>query len=296
MKQKGRWVFITSFLLPAVSLYSVFVVWPVIQALQFSTYRWRGISQNKKFVGLDNFNQLYGDKVFWEAFRHNLFLFVGAGIAVLLIALTTAHALQGEGKGVRTLRGIYLFPHIVSLVVVAILWQFIYNPQYGLLTSGLTALGLGAHTKTWLGDRSTALAAVGVAFVWYAMGFYVMLFSAGMKTIPEEVNEAAKLDGAEGLKKFRKVTFPLLWSITRIATIYLVIGTMNIFALVFLMTQGGPDRATEVSLTYLYEAAFANSEFGFATSIAVTNLVVVMLMTALLMFLFRRDPQDRRSA
>ncbi|MBC8063916.1 MAG: sugar ABC transporter permease, partial [Chlorobia bacterium] len=139
------------------------------------------------------------------------------------------------------------------------------------------------------------LAAVGVAFVWYALGFYIMLFGAGLKQIPDEVNEAAHLDGSGGLHKFRTITWPLLWSVKRIATIYIVINVLNIFALVWVMTGGGPNRATETLLTLLYKSAFGESQFGYGTSVAVMNFVLAMVLAAILMFVFRKNPEERRS-
>jgi len=192
------------------------------------------------------------------------------------------------------LRGIVLVPQMLSLAVVAILWQFIFSPDIGLLTSGMHALHLDKYVHTWLGESKTALGAVGIAFVWWAAGFYVMLFSAALRGIPEEVKEAAELDGAIGLKRFWRVTWPMLWSIKRVCVVHLTITVMNVFVLVYLMTNGGPDRASETMLTYLYENAFKNFEFGYATAIAVVNFVVVMGLSGLILFMFRRNPEASR--
>ncbi len=294
MKRSSRALFILSFLAPATLLYALFVCWPVLQAFVFSTYRWRGISQNRTFVGTENFRKLGEDQVFWQSLGHNIWILLVGGLALLGFGILLAHAVQGEGRAARFLRGIYLFPHIVSMVVVAILWQFIYNPTLGILTKGMEAPGLDRWVKTWLADSSSALPAVTVAFVWYGLGFYVMLFAAGLKSIPDEVSEAARLDGAAGLRKFWRVTWPMLWSIKRISVIHICISTLNIFVLVFLMTKGGPDRKTEVMLTYLYEQAFVNSQFGYSTALAVANFVAVMMLAAAVMLIFRRDPTEAR--
>lgn len=203
--------------------------------------------------------------------------------------------MQRDSKLVRATRAVVLFPQVISLVVVAILWMFMYNPSFGLVNSGLTLIGLPSLTHAWLGESATALPAVTLAFVWYAVGFYVMLFAAGMKGIPAEVIEAADLDGSHGFHKFRTIVWPMLWSVKRVAAVYVVVNVMNVFALVFLMTQGGPDRHTEVMLTYLYEQAFANSQFGYATALATANFVVAMVLSGLIMFWLRRDPQEVRS-
>lgn len=291
-RTRERGLFIALFLFPACALYGLFVVWPVAQAFGISLYRWRGVSEQRTFVGLENFRRLLADPVFWQALAHNLMLLVGAGLAILVIALAVAHALHGAGRMARLMRSVYLFPQIISLVIVAILWMFLYNPSFGLLTGALRAVGLGHWVVPWLGTSSTALAAVGVTFVWHALGFYVMLFSAGLRTIPDEIWEASRLDGAEGLTRFRRVTLPLLWAVLRVALVYLVINALNVFALVFLMTVGGPDRRSEVMLTYLYEQAFKNSDFGYATALAVANFAVVLALSGLILALFRRDPQE----
>ena len=290
MRNRGRTAFIVTYLAPAVLIYAVFVVWPVLQAFAFSLFKWSGVSQKRKFVGIDNFKDLFHDNVFWLALTHNALIFVVGGIAILVIGLAVAHGTQGNGRFSKALRSVYLFPNIMSLVVVAILWQFIYNPQMGLLKAFLDLFGKQKHLVDMLGTPGTALPAVIITFVWFAVGFYIMLFSAGIRQIPEEVVEAAKLDGAHGFVRFRKITLPLLWSVGRIAIIYLLINTLNVFALVFLMTTGGPDRKTEVMLTYLYEQAFTNSEYGVATALAVANFVIVMVVSGIILRATRRDP------
>ncbi len=293
MRRRGRTAFIVAFLSPAVLVYVGFVLWPLVQALVFSTYQWRGLSTRRTFVGGGNFRNLANDQVFWQAVRNNLWLFVVGGAITLAIAVCIAHAMHGGGRLSRFLRSVYLFPQIISTVVVAVLWQFIFNPQ-GLLNAGLERVGLGGWTHAWLGESAWSLRAVGVAFVWYAVGFYIMLFAAGLQGIPQEVTEAAELDGSRGWHRFRTVTWPLLWSIKRVAVVYLAINVMNLFALVFLMTRGGPDQRSEVMLTYLYHQAFELSKFGYATALAVANFAVVMTLSLLILAYFRRNPVEAR--
>lgn len=294
MKKRGRTAFIITFLSPAVLLYGVFVVYPLIQALLLSFYRWKGVSKNRTFVGLDNYKELAQDQTFHKALSNNLWLMVVGGAFIVVLSLLLAHGMQSNHKAVRVLRGLYLFPQVISLVVVAIIWQFIYNPEYGLGTGLTKAIGLSGYGQP-LGTSSQALTAVGIAFVWYALGFYVMLFSAGLKQIPEEVTEAASLDGSTGFHRFKTITWPMLWSVKRISAIYIVINVLNIFALVYIMTKGGPDRATETMLTYLYEQAFTNSKYGYGTTIAAANFVIAMILAAILMFVFRKNPEGERA-
>jgi ABC-type sugar transport system permease subunit len=295
MQPKGRSAFIAAFLAPAVTLYCLFVIYPLVEAFAISLYRWRGVSAHKKFVGMENFQKLAHDTAFWTAAKNNIMLLAVGGFAIIAIAVAVAHALQQDKPSMRFLRGIVLFPQMVSLVAVAILWMFILNPEFGLLTGSLNALHLGRFAHTWLGEPKTALGSVGATFVWYSVGFSIMLFAAGIRAMPEEVGEAAQLDGAVGMTKFWKVTWPMLWSVKRVAIVNVMIGVMNVFTLVYLMTQGGPDRSTEVMLTYLYENAFKDSQFGYGTAIAVVNFVIVMLLSGLILFFTRKNPEVSRA-
>ncbi len=291
---KGKGTFIVLYLGPALIIYLGLVIWPLIQAFQFSLYRWSGLSNVATFIGLHNFQKLAHDDVFWRSLEHNLALLVIGGAVIVAISLVAAHLLAEKGRSARLLRGVILFPQMMSLTVVAILWMFIFNPQFGIVTGLFNVLHLGNLSKTWLAYPPTALPAVGIAFAWFAIGFYAMLFSAGLKTIPDEVKEAAELDGAAGWQKFRKVTWPMLWSIKRIVLVHLTILVLNIFVLVYLMTAGGPDRATEVLLTYMYQRAFQDSQLGYATAIAVANFVVAMVLTFLVLLVIGKDPTEAR--
>lgn len=294
MRQRGRTAFIVSFLAPAVLMYGVFVIWPLLQSFVIALYRWKGLSRHRTFVGLDNFDRLVHDGNFWKALTNNAWMLLVGMVVIFVLGLLVAHAMQGGGRMARTLRSIVLFPQVISLVAVAILWQFMYNPSYGLVTTSLKAAGAGDWAGSILGHPVAALPAVTVAFLWYALGFYIMLFSTGLRGIPEEVVEAAELDGSHGFHRFRTVTWPMLWSVKRTAAIYVVINVMNVFALVWLMTQGGPNRATEVMLTYLFQQAFVFSDFGYATALAVANFVVAMGLAVVLMIVFRKNPEGAR--
>jgi ABC-type sugar transport system permease subunit len=295
VKARGRTTFILSFLSPAVFIYAVFVVIPLAQSFQMSLYRWRGVSQNRQFIGLENFRNLVGDSLFWKTLQHNLWFLLIGGLIIFALGLSVAAAMQRDSKIVRITRAVILLPQVISLVVVAILWMFLYNPSFGLLNSTLEVMHFDSLSHAWLGESKTALPAVGIAFIWYVTGFYVMLFGAGIKAIPEEVIEAAELDGSKGFHKFRAIVWPLLWSVKRVAAVYVVANVMNVFALVFLMTRGGPDRHTEVMLTYLYEKAFSDSQFGYAASLAVVNFLTAMLLSAGILAWMRKNPTEVRA-
>lgn len=294
-QRKGRTAFIVAFLSPAVLLYAVFVCIPLVQAFQLSLYSFRGVSTRRTYEGLKNFERLADDQAYRTSIGNNLWLLAFSAVAVIGLGLLLAHAAQGNSRSARALRTVYLFPQVVSMVVVAIIWQFLYNPAYGLVDAGFKAVGLPLPKDGFLGDPKTALPAVAIAFVWYVLGFYIMLFAAGIKNIPEDVFEAAHLDGADGWRRFVRITWPLLWSVKRVAFSYVAINVLNIFALVYVMTGGGPDRATETMLTFLYEQGFKNFQFGYASAVAVANFVVAMTISLAVLWWFRRSPEEARA-
>jgi N-acetylglucosamine transport system permease protein len=294
MKRRGEKLFIAAFLAPAVLIYAVFVVLPLIQAFWYSLFDFRGTNLDRMdFVGLKNYERLSQDEIFHRALINNMMLLLGALAVMMVLGLLLAHAAQSDKWWGKALRSIYLFPHIISIVIVGILWSFIFHPTVGLVTSGLKAMGV-QDIPIWMGDKNTALPGIGVAFVWYGIGFVIMLLSAGIRGIPQDIQEAAELDGAKSLQKFWSVTWPMIWSVRRIVVIHTIIQALNTFALVRLMSNGGPSRASEVTLTYLYERGFeGNSFYGEATAIAVVNFVLVMILSGIVMLIFRKDPSGR---
>ena len=283
-------LFVLLMLAPAVALYGFFVLSPMAQAFWIALHDWRGVSDRITFIGPANFQGLAADPVFRVCLTHNFALFLITGGTILTLALYFSNALASGIRGAGFYRVLFLFPNVVSIIAVGVLWRFIYNPSFGILSGGLRAIHLEAYARPWLGDPQTALPAIAVTYVWYALGFYVLLFIAGIHGIPAEVNEAAVIDGASGWQRFRFVTLPLLREVVRMAVIYLLINSLNTFGLVWVMTEGGADRSSEVVLTYLYEQAFENSRFGYATAIGAFNFVVVLLVTLGLQRLWRADP------
>lgn len=294
MQRRGRASFIFTFLAPAVVIYGLLVVIPLLQAFQFSTYSWSGLSSSVKFVGLENYRRLIADPHYFGALKNNLWLMLFAGVPIVATSVAIAHGLKGADGMTRFLRSVFLIPHILSMVIVAILWQFLLNPSFGLVDKALRALHMPTPASGWLGDSSWAIWGLWLAFIWYGLGFYVMLFAAGVRGIPAEIEEAAVLDGANGWQKFWQVTWPMLWSIKRVVVVYVVINCMNIFALVQLMTEGGPDRATDMLVRNMYEQAFLNSKMGYATAMGVANLAVALGLAAIVMAFFRRNPEASR--
>ena len=288
----GKYRLIVPFLAPALLLYTVFVLYPYVQAFWISLHQWRGVSANKKFIGLDNYRKLADDAYFRNAIWHNAEMLIVLPIFTIGLALLFATLFVQGGRGVRGsnfYRVVYFFPQVMSVVIVGILWQYIYNPNSGLVNGFLGAIGLGGLKRAWLGDPSTALWAVAAVVIWQAVGFYMVLFVAGMQSIPVDFYEAARLDGANRLAQFKDVTIPLLWENIRVAIVYIAIAALDLFTIVQVMTEGKPQRSSDVAARYMYEQAFKNSQFGYASAIGVVLLLLTLGLSVVLLFFSRRD-------
>lgn len=288
----GKYRLIIPFLAPSLLLYAVFVLYPYAQAFWISLHQWRGVSANKKYIGLDNYRKLANDDNFWNALRHNGEMLIVLPIFTIGLAMLFATLFVQGGRGVRGAnfyRITYFFPQVMSVVVVGILWQYIYNPNSGLVNGFLGAVGLDSLERAWLGDTSTALWAVAAVIVWQAVGFYMVLFVAGMQSIPLDYYEAARLDGASRFRQFRDVTLPLLWDNVRVAIVYIAIAALDLFTIIQVMTGGRPQRSTDVVALYMYEQAFTNSQFGYASAIGVVLLILTLGLALILLVFSRRD-------
>jgi len=276
---RGKNGLIVSFLALPMALYTTFVLVPYLSATVFAFTRWSGLSANIRFNGANNFIKLYGDTKFWNALSHNATALVVLPPVIISIALFFAFLFTQGIKFARFFRIAFFFPQVMSVVVVAVLWSFIYHPTIGLLNGFLGGIGLSQFTSfPWLGDRGTVFGAVLAMVVWQSVGFYMVLFVAGMQGIPADYYEAAKIDGASAWTMFWNVTVPLLWDTIRTAIIFLAIGAMDLFGQVTVMTNGtgGPSRAADVVPTYLYSTAFSDGQFGYATAMGLVLLILVL--------------------
>lgn len=288
---RGRTPFVILMLTPAVVLYAVFVLYPMIQAFRLSTFAWSGLSSEKTFVGLANFRQLFTEQPpeFLTYLGHNgVFLLLSAAVMIPL-ALFFAVVLCGRTPASGFLRAVYLFPNVISVVAVASLWYFIYDGDYGLLNAGLRLVHGPANPKGWLGDSSTAFLAIIATNIWATLGFYILLFTAGVQSIPPSFTEAAELDGASSLQTFRHVTLPLLWEVFKLGVLYLVIHSLNLFGLVYVMNLNQKNSDTDVVLTYLYRKAFQESDFGYAAAIASVCFAIVLAAVLLSLRVLKRE-------
>lgn len=296
----GKYRFIASFLAIPLLLYIVFVVSPYLQAIYISMTDWRGFSPNRNFIGLENYAELLGDGRFWRAMWHNALLLivvpvVTIGIALFLATMTTVAGRRGSVgrggvRGSRFYQVVFVFPHVVPLVIAGVLFGFFYNPEAGLLNGLLRLVGFDWLTRAWLGDTTFALPAVMAVLIWSFVGFFYIVLSAAMKSLPTEVFEAAVLDGAGGIRTFVSITVPMLTDSLKTSYIYLGILMLDCFALLQVMLpDGGPDGSTEVVAQYLYRAAFTDGRFGYASAIGVALCLVTLALAIVVLRMGRRE-------
>jgi N-acetylglucosamine transport system permease protein len=289
---------IIPFLLPAILLYGVFVVWPYAQAIYVSLTSWRGVSGSKPFVGLENYQRLWQDERFHEALTRNGQLLIVLPLVTIAIALTFA-ALFTQGsqqiRGAGFYRIVFFFPQIIPAVIVGILWSYIYTPNVGLLNGILRAIGLGDVSTSWLTDPTTVLWAIVAVAIWSSVGFYMVIFLASMQSIPTSFYEAAILDGATRWTSFKDITFPLIWETIRTSVIYLAIAALDFFILIVVISGGSTTttaRRAEVAALYLYNQAFDSSRWGYASAIGVVLLVLTLFLSLGIMRATRRETYE----
>lgn len=291
---------IIPFLLPALILYSVFVLYPYARAFYISLTSWRGTSANMPFVGFDNYRRLLDEQRFIDALTRNAQLLVvlpliTIGIALLFASLFTQ---GGKGKGVKGAsfyRITFFFPQVMSAVIVGILFTYVYSPNNGLLNGVLRAVGLDSLTRAWLGNPQTILWAIAAVAIWSSVGFYMVIFIASMQSIPTTFYEAAVLDGAGKWKQFKDITLPLMWETIRTSLIYIAIAALDMFTLVQVMTGGGSSgasRKAEVAAVYMYSEAFTKSRWGSASAVGVMLLILTLILSVVIMRVTRRETYE----
>ncbi|ATG54126.1 sugar ABC transporter permease [Brachybacterium ginsengisoli] len=298
----SRLVFFALFLGVPMLIYVVFVVSPFLQAFYYSLTDWRGLARAPQFIGLGNYVTLFQDEVFLKALRNNLILMVVLPTVTITLsfALAILVTVGGDTRGaIRGIRGatifrvVSFFPYVIPAVVIGILFAFVYSPNGGLLNGLLGLVGLDIQIG-WLGDRRFALAAIIVAVVWSLVGFYMVLFVAAIKSIPSEVVEAARIDGAGRFRLSVAVILPMVRENVSTAAVYMGIMALDMFVYVNVMTpNGGLGKSTEVVSRYLYQTAFSESRFGLASAMGVVMALITMLMAVLVLFGTRQRKEER---
>ena len=282
---------IVAFLLPPGLIYFLLVLLPVIQAVHFSFYRWNGLGPMEDFTGLDNYARILRDTVFRRALGNNL-LIVGLSVVVQLpLALGLALLIRRNLPGRAVFRVIFFLPYVLSEVITGVLWSFVYNPQYGLLNKVLGVFP-GFVPQGWLGDPKMVIYALFVVISWKYFGLHLILYMAGLQNVPTELEESAIIDGANGGQVIRHVTIPLLAPTIRLSLFLSVLGSLQIFDLVWVMTTGGPVNSSETMATYLYRYGFQRFSIGYGSAVAVVLFAICFAFSFVYQrYVMRRDYQ-----
>ena len=289
-KQFSNKFYILIFLLPALILFCGVLIAPIGASAYFSFFDWDGIGE-KTFIGFSNYKELFtsGSINFVKALGNSLLLAALSVFLQLPLALGLALTLGKKIRGERVFLSVYFMPVLISTVVIGQLWIKIYNPDYGILNVLLRTIGLENWTRSWLGNKSTALGAVFVPTLWQYVGYHMLLLYAGVKSVPTELREAAWLDGASDGQVNRYIVLPYIKPIIRISVIFAVTGSLKSFDLIYVLTNGGPLHATEVPSTLMIRMLFLRNRYGMGSTIAVLLILLCFGFALLISAIFREE-------
>ncbi|WP_334074261.1 MULTISPECIES: sugar ABC transporter permease [Paenibacillus] len=267
---------IALYVLPSLLLILAIIYIPIVLTGYYGLMQWDGVS-GMTFIGLENYAVLLKDGAFWSSVSHSL-LFAVLSTVSLAVYLLISLILAGRIKGAGLLRKIYLIPMLLSSVAIAQLWLKIYHPTNGMLNTFLDSLGV-ENTPAWLSEPKLVLWALFVPILWQYAGFYILIYYAALKNIPASLEEAARIDGASPWQIALKVKLPLITEVIKVTVVLAVVGSLKYFDLIYVMTDGGPNGASEVMASYMYHKAFRGFDFGYGSAIGFFLLVICMVAT-----------------
>jgi multiple sugar transport system permease protein len=273
-----------SFILPNLLGFAIFTLIPMVFALGLSFARWDGANP-MAFVGLKNFARMLRDETFGISMKNTILYVVGTVPTTLILSLLLAMLLNTQIRGRNFFRAAFFFPYVASLVAVAVVWNMMFHPSMGPVNNLLRWIGV-KNPPAWSASTTWALPTVIGAGIWKNVGYYMIIYLAAIQGIPRELYEAARIDGASDWQSFHKVTIPLLAPVTFFVSIMLTIQSFKVFDLVYMMTMGGPGRATNVLVYTIYDSAFVSFDYGYSSAIAVVLLAIVLAITV---FQFRME-------
>ncbi len=268
------------FILPAFLLFFTFSVYPFFKVFQLSITSWDGISPVLNYVGFENFKDLFTDNpVFWLSMRNSFLITFLALTLQNLLALFLAFLCDRDIRGGNVYRVIFYLPPVLSGIVVGLIWNWIYDGNYGLLNHFLSFIGLGDFSRAWLSDSKTALFGVAIIHMWKGFGWGFVILLAGLQSIPRELYEAARVDGANSWVVFRRITAPLMIPVFILVSILTILGTMQIFDIIISTTGGGPGYHTEVPITRIVTTMIGSSKFGYACAMGVVFGLILLVIS-----------------
>jgi raffinose/stachyose/melibiose transport system permease protein len=276
------------FLLPAIVLFLVFVVYPILQSVYYSLFNWKGFGPAVDFVGIENYKNILSDKVFLRALKNGLLIILFSLTFQLPLSLLLAILVGRDLPGRVFFRTVFFMPYVLSEVITALMWLFIYNPDPERGFINALVVFFGGSAQTWLASTDLVMPAIFVALTWKYFGFHMLLYLTGLQNIPQEVEEAGRMDGANAFQSFFYITLPLLASTIR-TTVYLsVLGSIQQFILVWIMTKGGPVNASETLATYMYRFGFVRFQLGYGSAVAIYMFTLCLIFSILYQRLTRQ--------
>lgn len=267
-------------IIPALVIYCLFSIIPIFISFYYSFMSWNGFSA-MEFIGLANFIEIFQDNIFWLSVRNNIFVVLASVFGQIPIALCLALLLNRKVKAAKFFRTIGFMPVVISTVVISITWKMIYNSEYGMINNFLELIGLGFIKQNWLGDPDTVMIAICVTIIWQFVGLYFIIFLSALQTVPQEILEAADLDGATEWTKTRYIILPYIRNIILVAVVLCISGSLKTFDLIYVMTSGGPAHSSEVMATYMYDKTFGGLRYGYGSAISVLIFVFSMTLIAI---------------
>ncbi len=265
------------FLLPNLIGFLIFTLIPIVCSMGLSFMEWDSANP-MVFVGFENFKRLWTDDTFKISLWNTVYYSVFTVPLTMAAALGLAIILNQKIKGINIFRTIFFFPHVASLVAIAVVWNLLFHPTLGPINNILRFLGV-ANPPGWTSSIDWAMPVIIIVSIWKSMGYYMILYLSGLQAIPRELYEAAKVDGANSFQRFKSITLPMLTPTTFFVSIMLTIACFKVFDLVSVMTNGGPGRATNVLVFNIYNTAFINYEFGYASAISMILFIIVLAIT-----------------
>ncbi|WP_414812597.1 carbohydrate ABC transporter permease [Paenibacillus algorifonticola] len=291
-RKRKRFSYSVLFILPAFILYTLFVIYPTLNSVNLSFTSWDGVSDHIRYIGFDNFVEMFQSERVYNALKNTLILSITLVVLENILALILA-ILVDQVRWCKSLfRSIFYFPVLLSGIVMGFVWTIIFNFNFGVISQVLDKVGLSDWKIDWLGDPDYALLAIIITTVWKGSGYYMIIYLAGLQGIPPELNEAASIDGASRWQKFRHITFPLLASAMTVSVMLSMIGALKIFDQIAVMTDGGPGFATE-TLTYIvYKVGFGELRQGYGTALSLMLFVLILMVSLIqVKFLRKREVQ-----
>ncbi|MFJ6411839.1 ABC transporter permease [Terribacillus saccharophilus] len=271
----NKWI-IGMYILPAFLLISIFIFIPLLLSGYYGLMDWDGIGA-MKYIGMENYFNAIQDGLFWSSAFHSFMLALFSTLS-LIVYLAISLILASKIKGSNLLRKIYLIPMLLSSVAIAQLWIKVFNPSNGILNSILASFGVD-NPPAWLAEPAVVLYAIFIPILWQYAGFYILIYYAALKNIPESIIEAARIDGATPFQIAYKIKLPLIMGVVKVTIVLAVVGSLKYFDLIYVMTGGGPNGASEVMASYMYKLAFSSNDFGYGSAIGFLLLIITLIVT-----------------